>query len=161
MAAGADRFGGADGDREGVVVFARMGRLVQAMERELGGRLAAVGLTPGLFDLVLRVAEEEGLTQRELAARLFHSPPNVSVLVAKLEAAGLVERRPAGRAFRLFLTPKGRALHDAVAPAHAALMAARLAALAPAERAELRRLLRKLERGPPRPPHFFGSKINA
>lgn len=137
--------GGGDAGREGLVVFARMGRIVQRMERELGEHLAGYGLNPGLFDLVLRIADEEGLSQRELAERLFHTPPNVSVLVAKLEAAGVVERRPAGRAYRLFLTPRGRALHDAIVPDHEARLAARLAALAPGERAELRRLLRKLE----------------
>jgi len=65
----------------------------------------------------------------------------------RLEAAGLVERSldPADRrSFRVRLTSRGLEVVDAAVTDHAANEAALLAALDPADRADLDRLLRTL-----------------
>ncbi|CAA9406752.1 MAG: Transcriptional regulator, MarR family [uncultured Rubrobacteraceae bacterium] len=64
-----------------------------------------------------------------------------------LERRGLVERRPEGRAKRLYLTPEGRELFEEVVPAHEDFVAERFSALSDEEQALLHNLLRKLDRG--------------
>ena len=144
-----DRPRGSEDERLAPLVFIRMGRILQRVERVLGEHLSDFGLNTGLFDIVLRVAEEEGLSQRELAERLCHTPANVSILLDKLEAADLIRRERAGRTSYVHLTEKGRTAYREIAPAHEAIMAAHLAVLSPAERRVLLRLLRAVERGPP------------
>jgi len=56
--------------------------------------------------------ENEGITQRELAQAMTSDPNTIAALLERMEAAGLVERRPHEkdrRAHRLTLTKSGRA----------------------------------------------------
>ncbi len=71
----------------------------------------------------------------------------VSKRVDRLEARGLVERRPSpsdGRSRTVVLTPRGRRLIDAAMDDHVANEARLLAGLDPAERSALRDLLGRL-----------------
>jgi DNA-binding MarR family transcriptional regulator len=63
-----------------------------------------------------------------------------------MEQSGLVERRPEGRANRLYLTPAGRQLWNEAVPAHERLIAEQLSALSPSEQVQLLGLLRTVDR---------------
>ncbi len=97
---------------------------------------------------------EDGLTPAELARRVGTSPPTITRMVARMEGAGLLERRSdAGdrRLVRVFLTPRGRELEDVLNRELSELSEVALEGLSPTERADLVRYLRKvrenLERG--------------
>lgn len=83
---------------------------------------------------------DAGLSQQELAERLFLEKSTVSRMVADLERQGLVERErdPASRrTYRLRLTDAGRALHTGVAARYGEQYREWTAAMTPAERQAL------------------------
>jgi DNA-binding MarR family transcriptional regulator len=131
-----------------VLAWVRLARVVRRVERELARWLEPWGLSTAQFDALAQIGAAEGLTQQELAAALLVTKGNVSQLLARLEARGLVRRHQEGRTLRLALTDAGRRCRDAVVPAHEAWLAARFAALTPEELAALRATLRKLDREP-------------
>ncbi len=78
---------------------------------QVGSRLKSIGLSIPQFDVLSTLTEEEGLSQRALADRLYVTKGNVSGLVDRLEDAKLVERRSTPgdkRSHGLYLTPAGR-----------------------------------------------------
>ena len=86
----------------------------------------------------------------ELADKLLVTGGNITYVMDKLEGQGLVVRERSGddrRVVRACLTERGRALVADVFPGHAGHIHALTEALEPGERAELRRLLKKLGRG--------------
>jgi DNA-binding MarR family transcriptional regulator len=94
-------------------VWFRLVRLHDRMHSAMSARLKRIGLSIPQFDLMSNLAGNEGMTQQELADRLFVTKGNVSGLVDRLVQAGLVERRPmAGdrRSHALHLTADGREL---------------------------------------------------
>lgn len=127
--------------------FVAMVRLVQVAERLLSAHLREHRMNAGQLDLLINVGRAEGLTQQELAERLCHSKANVSQLLDKMEGAGLVRRRPQGRAYGLHLTDVGRDLLGRLLPEHERLIAAQFALLTPDEQAALFPLLEKLDMG--------------
>jgi DNA-binding MarR family transcriptional regulator len=130
-----------------LTAFMGMARVAERVERLLTSGLKCHRLNPGQLDVLLHAAAAEGLTQQELAERLCHSKANVSQLLDKMEAAGLVRRVPEGRAYGVFLTDAGREMLGASVPALERLIAEQFAPLAPAEQAELARLVGKLDAG--------------
>jgi DNA-binding MarR family transcriptional regulator len=78
-------------------------------------RLRPTGLSLPQFDLISTLTEKEGMRQQELSERLYVTKGNVSGLVDRLVAGGLVERRALAndrRSHALYLTAKGRALAE-------------------------------------------------
>jgi DNA-binding MarR family transcriptional regulator len=72
-----------------------------------------LGVTADQFVVLTLLAEEEGLTQREIVARAYSDPNTIGEMLTRLEGKKLVrrERHPSdGRARIVLLTPKGRAL---------------------------------------------------
>jgi DNA-binding MarR family transcriptional regulator len=105
------------------------------------------GLTPVEFAVVASLNDAPDPDQGSLAARLGIDPVTAHHLIGRLAAAGLVERRvnPADRRARVLrLTPRGRALHDALRPAARASQERILAPLAPHERPLLLDMLTRL-----------------
>jgi DNA-binding MarR family transcriptional regulator len=121
-------------------------RIHQKVDKASEKNFHALGLNTAWFDVLARVGAREGLSQGELAESLLVTKGNVSQLVAKMEAGGLVERRADGRSQRLWLTAGGRTLHDRAVPQQEALLAESLGPLTAAEQADLIRLLRKWEK---------------
>ena len=74
-------------------VWFRMIRLHQALYSEVATRLRVVGLSVPQFDVLSTLTEREGMSQRELAERLYVTKGNVSGLIDRLVEAKLVERR--------------------------------------------------------------------
>src|SRR5690625_675864 len=79
--------------------------------------LARLGLFPNQEIMLIQLAASDGLPQKTLAETLQVSHPTVAKTVARMERAGLVERRASEedrRVSLVFLTPTGRRLHDDV-----------------------------------------------
>ena len=107
------------------------------------------GLTPPQFQLLtvanrLRPIE---LTQRRLARELYVSFPNVTIMLARLEKAGLIERLSNARDRRekfVRLTRRGQALLKRVWRVHQQQLDRVMAGLTVREQKELARLLDKM-----------------
>ncbi|WP_028551294.1 MarR family winged helix-turn-helix transcriptional regulator [Paenibacillus sp. UNC451MF] len=66
---------------------------------------------PGQPPLLLRLAEQDGQIQKELASRIHVQPATLTVMITRMEKVGLVERRTDPddqRVSRVYLTDKGR-----------------------------------------------------
>ena len=86
------------------------------------------GVTADQYVLLAVLAEEEDLTQKELTRRSYSDANTVTAMLNRLEEKGLVERRACdrdGRAWRIHLTRRGRALESTLqkhaAPFHSSL----------------------------------------
>lgn len=81
--------------------------------RSLQDRLEGVGVSLGQWYLLCALWQEEGLTQRELSARIGMSQPSAVIALRALEDAGLLQRKvdiADSRRKLVDLTPKGRML---------------------------------------------------
>ena len=73
------------------------------------------GTTRAQWGVMSRLRRQEGLNQASLAEQMDLQPISLARLLDRLQSQNLIERRedPADRrAYRLFLTPEGRALVD-------------------------------------------------
>jgi DNA-binding MarR family transcriptional regulator len=129
-----------------VLAWLRLARVFQRIEQIGTEHLRQFDLNLAQFDVLARVGAAEGLMQQEVADSLLVTKSNICQLLDRMERAGLVERRPAGRANRLYLTPAGRQLYDRVVPAHERLIAEQFSALSSSEQAQLLELLRRVDR---------------
>ncbi len=81
------------------------------MHRRANAVLAPFGLTADQFVLLTALAEEDGVTQKELARRASSDPNTLSEMLGRLQRRGLVVRErhaDDGRALRVSLTEAGR-----------------------------------------------------
>ncbi|MBM7490153.1 DNA-binding MarR family transcriptional regulator [Micromonospora luteifusca] len=106
-------------DRAGLAteVVRRMAHLTSALRHWQGSAFAELGLTPAAARALHELDPDHPLPARDLAERLGCDRSNVTVLVDKLEQAGLVERRtdPADRRQKtLVVTGEGRDVRDQV-----------------------------------------------
>lgn len=121
----------------------------QSVQERLEGVLADVGLTSAKYqaiDLLARAGEP--LTLSELASQLKCVRSNITQLVDRLEADGLVKRvdDPSDRrAVRALLTPLGLERRTAGTEVVARLQDEVAARVSPAERAMLHRVLAALK----------------
>lgn len=125
-------------------VWFRFMRLHQRMLMQMSARIRTLGLSIPQFDLLSTLTEQEGISQSELAQRLYVTKGNVSGLVDRLVEADLVERRAiAGdrRSYAMHLTPEGRRLAEAGIAAQRDFVASTLGKLKQDDLAELDRLV--------------------
>ena len=126
------------------VKLLRAGRAVLARVEPL---LAAEGLTPTQLGVLEGILHKGPLTQRELSRKVLTSAGNMTDVVDKLEARGLVRRTRSPRDRRVVpveLTPSGRTLIQALFPRHALDIGAAMSGLSCDELRMLDGLLRKL-----------------
>ncbi len=103
-----------------------------------------IGLSIPQFDLLSTLSEREGASQQEIAERLYVTKGNVSGLIDRLAAQGLVERRalPSDRrSYALHLTPEGRRITAEGLALQKRLVEATLGSLPASDIAELDRIL--------------------
>src|SRR5947209_6329055 len=120
-----------------VLAWLRLARVFQKVERTAAEQMRARDLSMAQFDVLAQVGAAEGLTQQQLADRLLVTKGNVTQLLSRMEADGLIRRCQEGRANAVFLTAKGRAIRETALPAQQALIARQFAALDGAEQSQL------------------------
>lgn len=105
-----------------VRVWFRLLRLESRMNVAVAERLREIGLSVPQCDVLTTLTEAEGVSQQELAKRLYVTKGNISGLLDRLETAGLVERRSTAadrRQYEIYLTTAGReAAEKAIAIQH-------------------------------------------
>jgi DNA-binding MarR family transcriptional regulator len=92
-------------------VWFRLIRLEARMQVAITARLREIGLSAPQCDVLTTLTEAEGVSQQELAKRLYVTKGNISGLLDRLETMGLVERRSTAtdrRQYEIYLTPPGR-----------------------------------------------------
>ena len=137
-----------------VSVWIRLLKAHGLMMREVRRRVPE-SLTLPQFDVLAQLARhEDGMTHGELTRELLVTAGNVTGIVDRLEALGLVERRPVPedrRTVRLRLTPRGRHLTQRAIPRHKKEVTSLLEGVSESDLARLRDLLgtvaRALEEG--------------
>src|SRR5688500_19916067 len=88
-----------------VLAWLRVARVFHKVEQAGAEHLRQFDLNLAQFDVLAHIGAAEGLTQQEVADSLLVTKSNVCQLLDRMERAGLVARRPEGRANRLHLTP--------------------------------------------------------
>jgi MarR family transcriptional regulator, organic hydroperoxide resistance regulator len=98
-----------------VRVWFRLIRLEARMQAAVGERLRAIGVSIPQCDVLTTLTEREGVSQQELAKRLYVTKGNISGLIDRLEQAGFVERRSTAsdrRQHAIYLTKAGRQIAE-------------------------------------------------
>jgi DNA-binding MarR family transcriptional regulator len=140
-------------ENEALRVWFRLVRLNTRSRLAVANRLRAFDLSVPQCDVLTTLTEHEGLSQQDLAARLYVTKGNISGLIDRLVASGLVERRPLQgdrRSHAIYLTPAGREMAKRGIEAQRAFVAETFGCVAPERLAlfedllvELRDLIRK------------------
>jgi DNA-binding MarR family transcriptional regulator len=104
-------------------------------------RIAHTGITPDQFTILrwLTEGDPKGLTQRELADLMASDPNTIAALLKRMEAGGLIERRPHEqdqRAHRVRLAMPGKRLYGHLRKIAVEVQSEALAAVPIRERAE-------------------------
>lgn len=121
--------------------------VARLFEQGLRARIKPLGLSPGTFPALLELWEGDGVTQKDLVERLGIEQATMANTLARMERDGLVVRKKDGadgRAQRVWLTEKARALRGPAIEAALAENAAALAALSDQERATFISLMRRI-----------------
>ena len=87
----------------------------RAFQRLLERRIAAYGVTRGQWYFLRVLWTADGLTQRELSARVGMMEPTTVIALRSMEKSGLIHRVRSGddrRKVRAFLTAKAKRLRD-------------------------------------------------
>ncbi len=99
---------------------------------------------PGQPPLLIRLSQQDGQSQRELAAGMLVKPATLTVMLGRMEKTGLVSRAPDDRdqrVTRVYLTGKGRIAAEAVMRAIEEVEARCFEGFLPEERLLLRRFV--------------------
>jgi DNA-binding MarR family transcriptional regulator len=135
---------------EALRLWLRLLTCTQLIEKRIrSGLRAQFDTTLPRFDLMAQLERHpEGLKMKELSHRLMVTGGNVTGITDQLVQEGLVERLPVvddRRAFRVRLTPVGRAAFAAMAQAHEAWIVQAFAGLSSRDVQQLYQLLGKVK----------------
>ena len=98
-------------EADAVRVWFRLLRLNTRIRAAMTTRLRKLEVSAPQCDVLTTLTEAEGISQQELAQRLYVTKGNISGLIDRLAQANLVERRSLSgdrRSHAIFLTPAGR-----------------------------------------------------
>jgi DNA-binding MarR family transcriptional regulator len=122
-------------------------RAALEMKKVFAQHMDPLGLKIAEFSILMLVASNGAVNQKQLGQTLDISPPNMAVVLDRMAERGWVERVRSThdrRAQHIHLTPAGRALADRARRIAATMEEPALAPLSRAERALLIEMLRKL-----------------
>jgi MarR family transcriptional regulator, organic hydroperoxide resistance regulator len=125
-------------------VWFRFLRLESRIQSAVADRLRTISLSVPQCDVLTTLTEAEGISQQELAQRLYVTKGNISGLLDRLERAALVERRSTAadrRQYAIYLTAEGRAAAERAIAVQHELIAATFGQLPPEKIAEFESLL--------------------
>jgi len=117
----------------------------QLMMRYLAEKNAHMGQALSLWVL----SEHEGMSPSDLADALNVKRPTVTIMLKKMEKAGLIERRPDQddqRFMRVYLTDAGRELHYQLKSVHSSVVETTVKDMSEHDQREFERLLRVAEK---------------
>ncbi len=143
--------GATSGDAQlAVSVWVRLLKTHALMLREVRRRVPET-LTLPQFDVLAQLhRSSDGMTPRELTRELLVTAGNLTGVISRLVALGLVERRPVPgdrRAVRIRLTPPGRRAMERAIPRHRQDVRRLLSHVASRDLGRLRDLLSSVTRG--------------
>jgi MarR family transcriptional regulator, 2-MHQ and catechol-resistance regulon repressor len=121
---GAQRSWGVE-EEEALRLWIALARCYQTFAREVGVRVGEYGLTVPQFGILEALHHLGPLSLGELADKLLVTGGNITYVMDRLEAQGLVERRRSEedrRVVEAHLTPEGRERIASVFPGHAAFI---------------------------------------
>lgn len=127
-----------------------MSAFVQRAERRVAEELGRGRLSAAQCRLLEHIGELEPCTQAQLARQTGSSAANISQLLSKLEASGLVGRQRQGVRKMIRLTEAGLAELGRAHPARVELAAGQLSPLTSQERQIMRMWLERLLASDPR-----------
>lgn len=113
----------------------------------LAARIKPLGIVPGQFAALLALWEEDGLTQKELIARLDLEQATIANTLSRMERDGLIRRTPHpsdARAQQIWLTPASMAIRQAAQNAAMNQNKLALSALSPAEQKQFINLMNRV-----------------
>lgn len=133
---------------KGMFAWLEMVQAFNLIGQRAAAQLTEYELTPAQFDVLAQLSEEQGIMQQELAEKLLVSKGNITGLINRLEARGLVVRRQNpedARSHCLHLTDAGEVLAASVIPAHEALIGDLMSALSENEQTLLCDWMKKIQ----------------
>lgn len=139
-----------DEEERALRLWISLARAYGSFARAVTVKVTEYGLTTPQFGVLEALHHLGPLPLGELAEKLLVTGGNVTYVMDRLEAQGLVTRQRSPEDRRVVLarlTEKGRALVAEVFPGHATYVAQLAGRLDEGEQDELRRLLKKLGRG--------------
>ncbi|QRF68533.1 MarR family transcriptional regulator [Ponticoccus alexandrii] len=126
------------------------GYLINDLARRFAAALQAqikpMGLSTGVFPIMVQLWEKDGLTQAELVRLVGIEQATMANTLARMQRDGLIERRRSdadGRVQENRLTEKGKGLHVPAIEAALAVNKSALSGLSPEERDQFLGLLSK------------------
>jgi len=126
------------------LVWYRLLRVVKQGVGFISPSFERANLSRPQFDLLAAIAIDEGQPQQIYARRMTLTKGNITQLLDRLEARGLVLRRKDGRTNYLYLTSAGWEIFNRIVPQHDALLHKLFSRLTQDELAQLTKILRKL-----------------
>jgi DNA-binding MarR family transcriptional regulator len=126
-------------------------RAALELRKVFAAHMEPFGLTTQQFSILMLVADNVDVNQKQLGQALDISPPNMAVTLDRMAERGWIERVRSTRdrrAQQIHLTPAGRVLAERTRRISATMEEPALAALSRAERALLIELLRKIVPAP-------------
>jgi len=137
-------------EEEALRLWIALARCYVTFSRAVACKVAEYDLTAPQFGVLEALYHVGPLSLGELADKLLVTGGNVTYVMDRLEAQGLVERERSGddrRVVKAHLTTKGRATIDGVFPGHVDFVRGLVSGLEEQDRDQLRNLLKKLGKG--------------
>jgi len=123
-------------------------RISSKMRRNYNESLRQINLYVGQENLLYRLWQDDGITQRKICEHLKCEPPTVTNMVKSLEQNGFVYRKrdeQDARATRIYLTDKGKEAEKPVDLKWKQAQDKLLDSISPEERLVLKKLLKTME----------------
>ena len=123
--------------------------LARRFAAALQARIKPLGLSTGVFPVMVQLWEDDGLTQTELVRRIGVEQATMANTLARMQRDGLIARRRSkadGRVQEIRLTDRGKSLRGPAIDAALAVNDTALSSLSPEEREQFLGLMRKIIR---------------